>query len=68
MTYGDKRDYRKIVIFVRHGKYFAYACVTTWAKTCKEARQKYYEAQYPRIALADIRCRFDAPSKRRITP
>lgn len=58
-----KTDYPKIDIFVAHTgpkqeRYFSYAASTTWAKTCKEAKQKYYEAQYPKIALADIKCRF----------
>lgn len=61
-TYGNKRDYPKINIFVAHegpqGRYFAYAASTTWAKTCTEARQKFYEAKYPAIGLQDIRCRF----------
>ena len=35
--YGDKRDYREIEIFV-DGKYVA---TTTWAKTCKEAKERY---------------------------
>lgn len=37
MNYGDKRDYPKIDIYV-HGKY---ACSTTWARTCKEAVDRY---------------------------
>lgn len=37
--YGDKRDYPKIDIYV-DGKYVA---TTTWAKTCKEAAEKYKE-------------------------
>ena len=55
-------DHRKIDIFIRHhnGKqsYFAYACSTTWSSTCKEAKRRYYEAKYPAIGLADIKCRF----------
>ena len=35
--HGDKRDYPKIDIYV-NGQY---ACSTTWAKTLKEAIQKY---------------------------
>ena len=60
--YGDKRDFKKINIFTAHHdgeqKYFAYAASTTWALTCKEAKQKFYEAKYPKIALADIKCNF----------
>ncbi len=37
MAYGDKRDYRKIEIFV-NGKYIA---TTTWSKTCKEAKRRF---------------------------
>ena len=61
-TYGDKRDYPKIHILTAHngpdGRYFAYHSSTTWARTCKEAKQKFYEAKYPAIPLADIKCRF----------
>lgn len=39
MRYGDKRNYRKIDIFV-NGKY---ECSTTWSRTCKEAVEKYLE-------------------------
>ena len=39
MVYGDKRSYRKIDIYVA-GKY---ECSTTWARTCKEAVEKYLE-------------------------
>lgn len=35
--YGDKRDYKKIDIYV-NGKYDG---STNWAKTCKEAIEKY---------------------------
>ena len=35
--YGDKTDYPKIEIFV-NGNYVA---TTTWAKSIKQARQKY---------------------------
>ena len=36
-AYGDKRDYKKIDIYV-DGKY---EVSTTWAKNCKEAIEKY---------------------------
>lgn len=38
-AYGDKRDYPKIHIYV-NGSYVA---TTTWAKTCREAIDKYVE-------------------------
>lgn len=41
MNYGDKRDYPKIDIYV-HGKY---ACSTTWARTCKQAVNKYMDSK-----------------------
>ena len=58
-----KTNNRKIDIFVAHdtathGRYFAYAASTTWVKTCKEAKQRYYENHYPKIGLKDIKCRF----------
>jgi hypothetical protein len=39
MKYGDKRDYKKIDIYVNG----VYVCSTNWAKTCKEAKEKYLE-------------------------
>lgn len=39
MAYGDKRDYPKINIFVNG----VYRCSTNWAKTCKEARERFIE-------------------------
>ncbi len=42
MAYGDKRDYRKIDIFLkRPGGAFKYLASTTRAKTCREARERY---------------------------
>lgn len=53
---------KKIDIFVAHHgggqRYFSYAASTLQAKTCAEAKQKYYEAQYPKIALKDIKTAF----------
>jgi len=41
-TYGDKRDYKKIDIYLRNLRgMYAYECSTTWSKTCKEAKQKF---------------------------
>jgi hypothetical protein len=40
MAYGDKRDYRKIDLIVGG----EYRCSTTWAKTLKEAVEKWREA------------------------
>jgi hypothetical protein len=37
IVYGDKRDYRRIEIYV-NGEYKG---TTTWSKTCKEAIDRY---------------------------
>lgn len=37
--YGDKRDYKKIDIFISG----VYVCSTNWAKNCKQAKEKYLE-------------------------
>lgn len=37
--YGDKRDYRKIDIIVNG----SYKCSTTWARTLKEAKERWLE-------------------------
>jgi hypothetical protein len=39
LTYGDKRDYEKIDIYVRSG----YVGTTTWANGLKQAKQKFLE-------------------------
>lgn len=42
MTYGDKRDYRKINIYLkRPGNCTDYVGSTTWARNCREARERY---------------------------
>ncbi len=43
MAYGDKRDYRKIDLFVRRKgeTRWTYAVSTTWARTCREAVEHY---------------------------
>ena len=53
-NYGDKRDYRKIDIFV----YGQYVCSTTWARTCREAIAKYMERN-PGHEAASIKARYD---------
>lgn len=56
MTYGDKRDFRKIDIFIgAYGKW-RYAASTTWARTCKEARERY--ANKHGMCLGNIRANF----------
>ncbi len=42
-AYGDKRDYRKINLYVQLGKSDAYVYQgsTTWAATCKEAKARF---------------------------
>lgn len=42
MTYGNKRDYPKIDIYDKDSNGQAvYIASTTWAKTCKEAVERY---------------------------
>ena len=43
LKYGDKRDYRKIDIFVKNvnSGFFDYVCNTTWSKTLKQAKEIY---------------------------
>ncbi len=36
-AYGEKRDYRKIDLYM----FNKYECSTTWAKTCKEAKEVF---------------------------
>lgn len=53
--YGNKRDYRKIDIF-HHG---VYLCSTTWAKTCKEAKDHWLDKN-PLIDPKTIVARYSA--------
>ena len=62
MTYGNKRDYRKINIFTAHvhqGKrYFAYRASTTWSATCKEAISRFVDANPLEVLNSDVKARF----------
>jgi hypothetical protein len=53
---------KKIDIFVAHSgggnRYFSYAASTVQSKTCAEAKRKFYYANYPKIALTDIKTAF----------
>ncbi len=44
MQYGDKRDFPKIDIFV-NGEY---AASTSWARTCREAIERF-DANHPQL-------------------
>lgn len=57
MTYGDKRDYRKIDILVC-GKY---ACSTTWARTLREAKAQYF-IKTPGVHIDNIKAIFSTRS------
>lgn len=43
MTYGNKRDYAKIDIFIYNNKtgIFDYYCTTTWSRTLKDAKKRF---------------------------
>lgn len=58
MTYGDKRDYRKIdlSVFNPSDGFWHYRCSTTWARTCREARERL--AETTGLAPERIRARF----------
>lgn len=53
MTYGDKRNFPRIEIFLNG----VYQCTTTWSKTLKEAKQKFTE-KYPEEDGQRITCNF----------
>jgi len=52
MAYGDKRDYPKIDILSHDGKYL---CSTTWARTIREAEQRYVAAHPEHIPVRAVR-------------
>lgn len=39
LVYGDKRNYRKIDIYVDG----IYQCSTTWSKTCRDAKKRFID-------------------------
>lgn len=59
MTYGDKRDYRKIDIYVQIGfsDGYKYVATTTWSATCKEAKAKFLERN-PQYRASAVHCQF----------
>ncbi len=52
--YGDKRDYPKIDIYWRGD----YKASTTWAKTCREAKERFL-MQHTNLVANEVRCYFD---------
>ena len=46
MKYGDKRDYKKIDIYVEG----VYKCSTTWSRTCADAIDRYYD-RHPELTV-----------------
>lgn len=64
MAYGDKRDYRKIDIYVARDGHYKYVASTTWAKTLKEAKARYWanmngrDKEHASIHIDDIKCKF----------
>ena len=44
MAYGDKRDFPKIDIFRKIAGGHEYLASTTWARSCKEACERYAAA------------------------
>lgn len=58
MAYGDKRDYRKINLFLRDGNgAFRYKRSTTWSSSLMEARQKY--ANEYDVHISNVKAEYD---------
>lgn len=56
MKYGERRDYKKINMFVKRGGIWYYGASTTWSPTCRDAKEKYAEAY--NVSVKDIKARF----------
>lgn len=58
MTYGNRRDFPKIDLFVRRkgepASAWTYAATTTWARTCREAVDRYQ----PDAGTFEVKARF----------
>lgn len=57
MAYGDKRDYPKIDIYGRINGQWRYLKSTTWARSLKEAKERFCAASGN--APDSIKCHFD---------
>lgn len=63
-SYGNKRDFKKIDLYVKHAEHlpFAYFGSTNWSRTCREAKAKLIEKYgFPE---KDVRAWFSTDSKR----
>lgn len=64
MAYGDKRDYPKIDIYVASEGHYKYVGTTTWSKTLKEAKAKYWadmngrDKEHKTVHIDNIKCKF----------
>ena len=54
MIYGEKRDYKKIDIYVNN----TYVASTTWSKTLEEAKKIYIEKYNIDEKLQKVVCEF----------
>ena len=57
INYGDKTNYPKIDIYVDN----KYECSTTWAKSCKEAKEKFIDKHYKSLFMdkaQEVKARF----------
>lgn len=58
MSYGNKRDYHKIDLWLkRPDGTCEYLCSTTWARTCREAKAHYLDSNPAKVGL-DVRANF----------
>jgi hypothetical protein len=65
MEYGEERDYPKIEIWRKYpgpaSTGWSLDCITTWSKTCKEAKARYLASPDGRVyahAADRIKCHF----------
>lgn len=54
MEYGDRRNFPKIDLYWRG----SYRASTTWAKTCKEAKERFL-AKHDNLNADEVRATFD---------
>jgi hypothetical protein len=58
MNYGDKRDFPKIDIFVGSAGSWQYRASTSWSKTCREAKARFFAA-HQGVHIDNIKCLFN---------
>ena len=64
-TFGAKRDYPKIDIFIRRGGEWRYVATTTWSRTLRDAKAVFLDRN-PDFTPSTVKLAFKEPRKRKV--